>query len=591
MPAPVSLVEALRDHYAIERELGRGGMATVYLAHDLKHDRKVALKVLHPELAATVGPERFSREVRLAARLQHPHILPLFDSGEAAGHLWYTMPYVEGESLRDRLRREPQVPLDEALRICHEVAQALGYAHEHGVIHRDIKPGNLLLTTDGNVLVADFGVARALQGNDALTQTGLAVGTPAYMSPEQAAGERTVDAHTDVYSLGCVLYEMLAGEPPYTGPTAQAVVAKRFHAPIPSVRHVRPEIPDGVDHALHRALALSPADRFATVAELWSALVLAQASSAVQLAPKEGSAAGIVPFRSPAEGRSRHRVSPIGAVLGIGFLIGVGVLFAWRHASTGVRVPVESGPGRVAVLPFRVIGDGQQVWREGMVDLLSMNLDGAAGLTTIHPRTVLSRWRRELGSSEAFADQEAALQVAKNVGARYSVSGTLLATGPHLRLTAEVQDVRTGAVRGRSSVEGSSDSVSALVDRLSLELLRGGLLGGVGGDSVIPNAGRLTTTSVVALKAYLDGERAFRGGGRSKPRPRSGERWRQTPPSHSPTTGSRRDGVDAFPARAAGQPGRLGGAAPCRSASAPGPAAAICAPGPQRGKSRGHWHA
>jgi eukaryotic-like serine/threonine-protein kinase len=508
----VQLRDALRDRYLIEHELGRGGMATVYLARDPKHDRLVALKVLHPELAATVGPERFVREVRLAARLQHPHILPLFDSGESAGYLWYTMPYVEGESLRDRLRREPQLPLDEALRICHEAAQALGYAHEHGVIHRDIKPENMLLTRDGNVLVADFGVARALQGDDALTQTGLALGTPAYMSPEQAAGERTVDAHTDVYSLGCVLYEMLAGEPPYTGPTAQAVVAKRFHAPIPSVRHVRPEMPEGVDHALHRALALSPADRFATVAGLWSALALAQASSVAPLTPLEVSAPGKAPLRSPPAGRSRRRVSPIGAALGIGFLVGVGVLFAWRHARTGVRVSAESGPARLAVLPFRVIGEGQQVWREGMVDLLSMNLDGAAGLTTIHPRTVLSRWHRDLGSSEASADQEAALQVAKNVGARYSVSGTLLTTGSHLRLTAEVQEVRTGAVRGRSSVEGPSDSVPALVDRLSLELLRAGLLGGAGGDSVIPNAGRLTTTSVTALKAYLDGERDFRRG-------------------------------------------------------------------------------
>ena len=226
----------LRDRYAIERELGRGGMAVVYLAHDLRHDRPVALKVLHPELAAALGPERFQREIRFAARLQHPHILTVLDSGEAAGRLWFTMPFVEGESLRDRIRRERQLPVDVALQIGREAARALDYAHQHGIVHRDIKPENILLTSDGTTLVADFGIARALEGDDRLTQTGLAIGTPAYMSPEQAAGDKGVDARTDVYSLGAVLYEMLAGEPPFTGPTAQAMIARRLSEPPPSVR-------------------------------------------------------------------------------------------------------------------------------------------------------------------------------------------------------------------------------------------------------------------------------------------------------------------------------------------------------------------
>ena len=267
MGVPESVRDALADRYALERELGRGGMAVVYLAHDLRHDRPVALKVLLPELAATLGPDRFQREIRLAARLQHPHILTVHDSGEDAGRLWFTMPFVEGESLRDRLRRERQLPVDDALRIATEAARALDYAHHHGVVHRDIKPENILLTGDGSTLVADFGIARALGGDDGLTQTGFAVGTPAYMSPEQAAGDKTLDARTDVYSLASVLYEMLAGEAPYTGPTAQAIAAKRLTEPPPSVRAVRPNVPAAVDDAIRRALASVAADRFATAAQ------------------------------------------------------------------------------------------------------------------------------------------------------------------------------------------------------------------------------------------------------------------------------------------------------------------------------------
>ena len=266
------LGEALRDRYLLQRELGRGGMATVYLVRDLKHDRLVALKVLHAELAATLGPDRFLREIRLTARLDHPHILPVHDSGEAQGLLWYTMPYVEGESLRDRLRREVQLPLEDAVRIAREIAEALDYAHRHGVVHRDVKPENVLLA-DAHARVADFGVARALEsaGGGQLTETGFTVGTPAYMSPEQAAGA-AVDARTDVYSLGCVLYEMLAGEAPYSGPTAQAILAKRFSDPVPSVRRVREAVPEPLEGTVMKALAKIPADRFQTAAEFAQAL-------------------------------------------------------------------------------------------------------------------------------------------------------------------------------------------------------------------------------------------------------------------------------------------------------------------------------
>ena len=276
-PNLARLQAALADRYRVERELGRGGMATVFYAWDLKHDRPVALKLLHPELAHLLGPQRFLREIRLSARLQHPHILSVLDSGEVGGTadqggalLWYTMPFVAGETLRDRLRRDGQLPLDEALRITSQAADALHYAHQHGVIHRDIKPENILLSGN-HAQVADFGVATAMPDGTAepgnrLTETGLAVGTPQYMSPEQSAGERTLDARSDIYSLGTVFYEMLAGEPPYTGPTPQAILAKRLTEPLPHIRTVR-DVPQWVEDVVTRALARAPADRFATAAE------------------------------------------------------------------------------------------------------------------------------------------------------------------------------------------------------------------------------------------------------------------------------------------------------------------------------------
>ena len=264
---------ALAARYAVERELGRGGMATVYLADDLKHGRKVAIKVLRPELSSTLGPDRFTREIQVAAALNHPHILPLYDSGELDQLLYYVMPYVRGESLRQKLGRETQLPIDEAIGIVRQVASALDYAHVHGLIHRDIKPENILLH-EGEAMVTDFGIALAAGAapSDRLTGTGLMLGTPAYMSPEQAAGERTLGAASDVYSLGCVLYEMLAGEPPYTGATAQAVIAKRFTDSVPAVRGLRPTVPVAVEQALMKALARVPADRFASAGVFADAL-------------------------------------------------------------------------------------------------------------------------------------------------------------------------------------------------------------------------------------------------------------------------------------------------------------------------------
>ncbi len=264
------LETGLAGRYAVERQLGEGGMAVVYLARDLRHERAVAVKVLRPEISEEIGAERFLREIKMAAGLTHNHILPVFDSGSAGGLLYYVMPNMEGRSLRDKLDQERQLSLEEALRITREVASALDYAHRNQVMHRDVKPENILLH-EGAALVADFGIGKALSGGKSITQSGISVGTPAYMSPEQASGDTLIDGRSDLYSLGCVLYEMLTGEPPFTGPTAQAIIAKRFVSPVPSVRTTR-DVPEGVDIALMKAMARTPVDRYRTTAEFADAL-------------------------------------------------------------------------------------------------------------------------------------------------------------------------------------------------------------------------------------------------------------------------------------------------------------------------------
>jgi serine/threonine protein kinase/Tfp pilus assembly protein PilF len=265
---------AVSGLYTVDRELGRGGMATVYLAQDSKHDRTVALKVLHPELASSLGPDRFLREIKLAARLNHPHILPLYDSGEADGFLYYVMPYVEGESLRERLDRQKQLPVDEAVHHTNSIASALDYAHRQGIVHRDIKPENVMLY-EGEAMVMDFGIAKALSaaGSETLTQTGMMIGTPAYVSPEQAAGDADLDGRSDQYSLACMLYEMLSGERPFTGATPQAVMSKRFTEPPKSVRTIRPNIPENLERALTKAMSMDTSARYKSAAMFGQALV------------------------------------------------------------------------------------------------------------------------------------------------------------------------------------------------------------------------------------------------------------------------------------------------------------------------------
>ncbi|HEY5087953.1 MAG TPA: protein kinase, partial [Gemmatimonadaceae bacterium] len=378
---------SLAGRYRIERELGAGGMATVYLAEDLKHHRKVAIKVLHAELSAILGPERFLKEIELTANLQHPHILPLFDSGSADGLLYYVMPFVEGETLRGRLERERQLPIADSIRIASEVATALEYAHKHGVIHRDIKPENILLH-EGRAVVADFGIALAVQqaGGQRMTQTGLSLGTPQYMSPEQAMGERNIDARTDVYALGAVTYEMLAGEPPFTGPTAQAIVAQVITAEPASLAEQRRSVPAHVDDAVRTALEKLPADRFASAAEFAAAL-------SVPGAP--GSRAMRANLRA-ATPRVRRAFAALCVVTALSITAGAwGWVRAERAPSSGPAQPwreVVSLPDSVPLLGSMALSpdgsalvfagggsDGPQLWIRHANSLAVTPIPGTAG--------------------------------------------------------------------------------------------------------------------------------------------------------------------------------------------------------------------
>ncbi|HSB54237.1 MAG TPA: protein kinase [Gemmatimonadales bacterium] len=484
----------------MERQLGRGGMATVFLAQDLKHKRPVALKVLHPELGHALGPERFHREVELAARLQHPHILTVLDSGEAAGQLWFTMPFVDGESLRDRLTRERQLPVDEAVRIATETARALDYAHRQGIIHRDIKPENILLTKDGDTLVADFGIARALTGGgEKLTETGMAVGTPTYMSPEQASGERQLDARTDVYALGAVLYEMLAGEPPFTGATAQAVIAKRFSGEVPKVRAVRPSVPPQVEAAVSRALAPVAADRFASAAEFAKSLGGSTTSAATAARPSTPAMAA--PVTGTAAARPPRRVPAGLALLLIGFLIGVGVLFAWKrggHSAGG-------GQKVIAVLPFENQGDStQEYFADGITDEVRGKLAALPGLQVIasgssreyrHTDKPLSRIASELGADY--------LLVAKVRWARNPDGTSEVRVSPELvglsegKPTTRWQQAFDASLTNVFKVQ--ADIASQVAEALDVALA----------DSVSRKIAARPTENLPAYDAFLRGEQIF----------------------------------------------------------------------------------
>ena len=381
-----SLKTALADRYAIDIEIGSGGMATVYLAEDLKHHRKVAVKVLRPELATALGPERFLLEIEIAAKLNHAHIMPLYDSGGADGWLYYVMPLAEGETLRERLDRERQLPLDDALRIAGEVAEALTYAHDRGVIHRDVKPENIMLQA-GHAVITDFGIARAVSeaGGDRLTETGIALGTPTYMSPEQAGGGGDVDQRSDIYSLACLLYEMLAGEPPFSGPSAQAIMARHVMDTPHSLRAVRNTVPQAVENAIARALNKVPADRYSTAGEFAKALRKQGVDSATGAA------------------RAKSR-SVIAAAVAVAVVVGI--------VAIGVAVrsggPAATGPPALAVLPFENLGAADdEFFADGITEEITSRLAAIGGLLVMS-RTSAKRFK---GTDQALPDIGRALRV------------------------------------------------------------------------------------------------------------------------------------------------------------------------------------
>jgi serine/threonine-protein kinase len=498
-------------------------MATVYLAHDLRHDRPVALKVLRPELGATLGPERFAQEIRIAARLRHPHILPVHDSGEAGGRLWYTMPFVEGESLRQRLAREGPLPVDQAVRIASQVLSALNYAHAHNVIHRDIKPENILLE-DGEAVVADFGVARAIEaaGEERLTETGLALGTPAYMSPEQATASRALDGRSDLYAVGCVLYEMLAGQPPFTGVTAQQLLARHAMDPVPPLRTVRETVPDTLERTVTRALAKVPADRFPTAAAFAQALAEPGSSGATPASTPPGTPAGTPPGTpagtppgTPATAPTVPTPSRTTPILERRRTLGlvVGAIVAAAAVGLGVaaylRRPRPAGVldrTLVAVVPFRVAGAAPELsyLREGMIDLLAARLTGEGGTRAADPRSVMAAWRQTARSEADDLPQDAAIGVARQVGASRLLLGGIVGTATHVAINARLLPVASGGTGAEARVEGPTDSLPQLVDRLAAQLITEG-----SGSSQLD---ALVNTPLSALRLYLEGLAAQRRG-------------------------------------------------------------------------------
>ena len=547
--------KALAGRYQIERVLGEGGMATVYLAHDQKHNRKVAVKVMRPELAATLGSDRFLREVQVAAQLSHPHILPMHDSGEADGILYYVMPYVDGETLKERIAKEGQLSVNDAMRLGREVAEALAYAHTRGIIHRDIKPGNILLQS-GHALVADFGIARALGAEgEALTKTGLAVGTPQYMAPEQATGEREVDGRADIYALGAVMYEMVAGEPPFTGPTARAIITRSLTEEPRSLTVSRAGLPAAVNSSIMKALAKSPSDRYANAQEMVVALDRAlegTRSGAGPVATTEGPAPmqvwglfalGCMGMLALVSAIIRQWSLPTWTIgfaivlLAIGGVVlvltgrmearrragaatpGLGRFFTWRYATLGGMLSLLlwagvatalalSGPGtatraggnRVAILPFENQGAADDAYfADGIGDEIRGKLARVNGITVIASSS----------ATQYKGSTKSPQEIAKELDADYLLVGKVRWAGPvggtrRVQVVPELVDGRTGATSWQQSFDTDVTDIFEVQAVIASRVA--GALGAQLGTQETQELAERPTTNVAAYDLYLKGK-------------------------------------------------------------------------------------
>jgi len=475
------LKAALADRYTIERELGSGGMAIVYLAQDLKHHRKVAIKVLRSELSASLFAERFLREIEISANLNHPHILPMHDSGEADGSLFYVMPYVEGESLRDRLNREKQLPVDDAMKIASEVADALDYAHSHDVIHRDVKPENIMLES-GHAVVADFGIARAVTeaGGERLTETGVAVGTPAYLSPEQASGERELDGRSDVYSLGCVLHEMLAGEPPFTGPTAENIIRKHISAEPTPVSVLRPTVSDEMALTVARSLAKAPADRFATARQFAEAVSADRVSTAS------------LPAR---EKRRARRITLLG-VAAVVVIAGAVMVSQWiRFGGTGTTRQRTA----IAVLPFENLSaDGPYAYfADGLHDELLTQLAKVAALSVRGRTSVMSY----MGTTKSIK------QIAEELEVGTLLVASTQVVGDRLRVNVQLIDATTDEHLWADSYDRTLDDAFAIQSDVAEKVVMA--VGAALAESEKQLITVAPTANAEAYRLYLQGQEYY----------------------------------------------------------------------------------
>jgi tetratricopeptide (TPR) repeat protein len=476
------LQRALGDTYRIERELGGGGMSRVFLAVEQSLNRHVVIKLLLPELTSEASTARFKRELELTALLQHPHILPVLATGTRDGLLFYVMPYVEGESLRHRLQREGPMPVADIVRVLSELAGALAYAHERGVVHRDIKPENILLS-NGVAVLADFGIAGILAGPTSpgvsdpevrITDAGMAMGTPGYMSPEQAAGDQQLDARSDLYALAVVGYEMLSGEPPFTGATPLAVLTAHLTATPRPIAELRPDTPPALAAALARALAKQPTERFQTAAEFRAALALPWAAT-----------------------RGRRRARWPYAVAALGLLVVLGAAMMLRRDPDAEALD----PSLVAVAPFEVLDTDHQLWREGLVDILAANLDGAGPIRTVAPAVAVRKWKGR-------GDAASLTEFGREMRAAWAVTGQIVPVGADsVRLNALLVDVATGVMRRQIEVRDAADRLDRVADSLSLRVLR------EIGETVTLGATRrapIGSSTPLAVKAYLQGEQHYR---------------------------------------------------------------------------------